>query len=283
MEIAGSQVLRDRLFCASSMILTICGGSMKALISGVTLFLLALPLLSVAQIPRILSYQGILADSLGNPKADGTYTITFRFYTALSGGTVLWTEQKTLPVKRGLFHTNLGDQVVFGSSLTFSQPYWLSIQVASEPELAPRILMTSTGYSLASIRSDTARYALNSTPFALPYAGTASSAGGAFSITNTGAGPGINIQLTNAANGSRGIDILQNGVGPGVFSKSTGGNALWGITSSISAAGVIGDNTFGDAIVGRNRGGNGVGAVVGPVLPGSSKMSVPSIPTRRCR
>jgi hypothetical protein len=38
---------------------------------------------------------------------------------------------------------------------------------------------------------------------------------------------------------------------------------VWGITSSISAAGVIGDNTFGEAVVGRNRGGVGVGAVVG--------------------
>jgi hypothetical protein len=236
---------------------------MKAWITAVILLLPALPHLSTAQIPRILSYQGILADSLGNPKADGTYTFTFRLYLAQSGGTALWAEQKTLLVNRGLFYTNLGDQVVFGSALTFTQPYWLGIQVASEPELTPRILLTSTGYSLASIRSDTARFALNSTPFVLPYAGTASSPGGAFSVTNTGTGPGVNIQLTNAANGSRGIDVLQNGVGPGVFSKSTGGNALWGITSSISAAGVIGDNTFGEAIVGRNRGGNGVGAVVG--------------------
>jgi len=236
---------------------------MNIRISGVTLFLLALPFLTAAQIPRILSYQGILADSLGNPKADGTYTFAFRLYSTLSGGTAIWTEQKTLTVKRGLFQTNLGDQVVFGSSLTFTQPYWLSIQVASEPELVPRILMTSAGYSLASIRSDTARFALNSAPFALPYAGTASSAGSAFSITNSANGPGVSVQLTNAANGSRGIDVLHTGVGPGVFSKSTGGNALWGITSSISAAGVIGDNTFGEAIVGRNRGGTGVGAVVG--------------------
>lgn len=76
-------------------------------------------------------------------------------------------------------------------------------------------------------------------------------------------GSGITIQLTNASNGSRGLDVLQAGVGPGVFSTSAGGNAVWGITSSISAAGVIGDNTFGEAVVGRNRGGNGVGAVVG--------------------
>jgi trimeric autotransporter adhesin len=83
------------------------------------------------------------------------------------------------------------------------------------------------------------------------------------SVTNNGIGSGITIQQTNASNGARGIDVLQAGVGPGVFATSAGGNALWGITSSISAAGVIGDNTFGEAVVGRNRGGVGVGAVVG--------------------
>lgn len=85
----------------------------------------------------------------------------------------------------------------------------------------------------------------------------------AVSVTTNGIGSGVTVQLTNASNGARGIDVLQAGVGPGVFATSAGGNAVWGITSSISAAGVIGDNTFGEAVVGRNRGGNGVGAVVG--------------------
>src|SRR3989339_618672 len=82
-------------------------------------------------------------------------------------------------------------------------------------------------------------------------------------VANNGTGSGITVQLTNAGNGARGIDVLQTGVGPGVFATSSGGTGVWGITSSISAAGVIGDNTFGEAVVGRNRGGNGVGAVVG--------------------
>ncbi len=82
-------------------------------------------------------------------------------------------------------------------------------------------------------------------------------------VTTNGIGGGIDVDLPNASNGSRGIDVTQAGVGPGVFATSAGGNAVWGITSSISAAGVIGDNTFGEAVVGRNRGGNGVGAVVG--------------------
>ena len=90
-----------------------------------------------------------------------------------------------------------------------------------------------------------------------------SSTSSTVNVTTNGIGSGVTVQLTNASNGARGIDVLQAGVGPGVFATSAGGNAVWGITSSISAAGVIGDNTFGEAVVGRNRGGNGVGAVVG--------------------
>ncbi|MCB9216673.1 MAG: hypothetical protein H6616_12420 [Ignavibacteria bacterium] len=82
-------------------------------------------------------------------------------------------------------------------------------------------------------------------------------------VESNGIGSGIEVDLPNSSNGGRGIDVNQAGVGPGVFSTSIGGNAVWGITSSISAAGVIGDNTFGEAVVGRNRGGLGVGAVVG--------------------
>ncbi|WP_231425097.1 collagen-like protein [Pedobacter sp. Leaf250] len=82
-------------------------------------------------------------------------------------------------------------------------------------------------------------------------------------VNTNGVGNGININLSNSSNSSRGISVSQAGVGPGVFSTSTGGNAVWGITSSISAAGVIGDNASGEAIVGRSQGGSGIGAVVG--------------------
>jgi len=116
--------------------------------------------LSNAQIPRTLSYQGVLTDSSGNPKPDNIYSITFRMYDGAVGGIVLWTEVKSLQVKRGLFTTILGDLTPLPDSLQFDRPYWLSLQVASEPELAPRLPLTAVGYSLYSLKADTARYAL---------------------------------------------------------------------------------------------------------------------------
>jgi len=81
-------------------------------------------------------------------------------------------------------------------------------------------------------------------------------------VVSNGLGTGISVQLTNSGSGARGIEVSNSGVGPGVFATGAG-NAIWGITTSISSAGVIGDNATGEAVVGRSQGGNGVGAVVG--------------------
>jgi len=114
-----------------------------------------------AEIPRTLSYQGIYTDTLGTPKPDGVYGFTFRLYETGSGGSAVWTQTKSLDVRRGLFHTVLGDAIPFGGGVGFDRQYWLSLQPGSDPELAPRIPLTSTGYSIRSIKSDTSVYALN--------------------------------------------------------------------------------------------------------------------------
>ncbi|MBI4546650.1 MAG: hypothetical protein HY707_01615, partial [Ignavibacteriae bacterium] len=112
-----------------------------------------------AQIPRTLSYQGVLTDTLGSPRPDGSYQFTFRLYESSTGGTLIWMEQKTLQVRRGLFYTTLGDLTTIPDAVRFDRPYWLSVQVASEPELSPRASLNSVGYSFSALRSDTAQFA----------------------------------------------------------------------------------------------------------------------------
>ncbi|MCH8839041.1 MAG: hypothetical protein IIA60_14815 [Candidatus Marinimicrobia bacterium] len=121
------------------------------------LMLSALP----AQIPGTLAYQGMLSDSLGAPKPDGSYAFTFRLYDAATGGAALWTETKDLDVDQGLFYAHLGDKIAFPAALHFDMPYWLGIQVGTAPELAPRIPLASVGYSFRSLRADTAAFALS--------------------------------------------------------------------------------------------------------------------------
>jgi hypothetical protein len=121
-------------------------------------------LTSSAEILRTLAYQGVLTDTLGNPKPDGSYGFTFRLYGAASGGSALWSETKTLEVKKGLFSTLLGDQTAFGAGLKFNTQYWLTLQVGSDPELSPRIFLSTVGYSLNSRTADTAAYAREAPP-----------------------------------------------------------------------------------------------------------------------
>jgi len=127
------------------------------------LLLIALcSLLAEAQIPRTLSYQGVLTDISGKPRSDSTYNFTFSLYDSGSGGQLLWTEAKSLPTKHGLFSTALGDVTPFPDSLRFDRPYWLDIAVGGIGELSPRIQLTSVGYSMNSLRADTSKVAMTS-------------------------------------------------------------------------------------------------------------------------
>ena len=112
-----------------------------------------------AQIPRTLSYQGMLADSLGVPRADGWYTFNFSLYDELAGGQPLWSETKDLEVKAGLFSTVLGEATPFPASVGFDRQYWLGISVGVSPELSPRMPLSAVGYSMRSLAADTAEYA----------------------------------------------------------------------------------------------------------------------------
>ncbi|MBA4312735.1 MAG: hypothetical protein C0417_08905 [Chlorobiaceae bacterium] len=111
------------------------------------------------QIPRTISFQGVLTDSLGKPVGDGSWGLTFRLYDDSTEGSQLWTESKVLQTSRGLFSTGLGDVTPFGASVTFDKPYWLAIQAGGQPQMTPRIPLTAVAYSISSIKSDTAKYA----------------------------------------------------------------------------------------------------------------------------
>jgi hypothetical protein len=111
-----------------------------------------------AQIPRTLSYQGLLTDTVGTPLPDGSYSITFRLYQTSAGGGALWQEAHTLQTKRGVFATNLGGVNLL--SLPFDRQYWMSIQIGGNPELTPRMALNSSAYSLHTQKADTATFAM---------------------------------------------------------------------------------------------------------------------------
>jgi hypothetical protein len=132
-------------------------------------FLLFVLLLSVtiteAQVPRQISYQGLLTTLSGNPLADGAYNLGFDLYDSLAGGTMLWTEsQSNDTVRRGTLSVILGS--VTPLNLAFNRTYYLQVRVTSGPPgptypliFSPRTVLTSAPYA---IRSDTAEYAKSS-------------------------------------------------------------------------------------------------------------------------
>jgi hypothetical protein len=115
-----------------------------------------------AQIPRTISYSGVLTDSIGTPKPDGLYVTTFRLYSDSTSGAPLWTEIKYVQVRRGLFSTQLGDETPFPSQ-TFSAGRWLSIKFGLDPELSPRVRLAAVPYSFSAQRADTALFSYNAT------------------------------------------------------------------------------------------------------------------------
>jgi hypothetical protein len=100
-----------------------------------------------ADVPELLSYQGVLLGASGVIVADGTYSVTFRLYTLESGGSPIWQETNDVQVKKGVFGATLGTHVSMGS-LGFDVPYYLGISVAGGEELSPRQALTAGPYSL---------------------------------------------------------------------------------------------------------------------------------------
>jgi hypothetical protein len=124
------------------------------LLIAVLINLAVLPQMGLAQMPRTIAFQGVLTDSLGSAKPDGTYRILFTLYDVSSGGTALWSETKLLPVKNGYFSTLLGDTNPIGSAIRFDRQMWLGISLGPDPELSPRIELASVG---SSFFADSAR------------------------------------------------------------------------------------------------------------------------------
>jgi len=102
-----------------------------------------------AQVPQLVSYQGVLTDGAGNLVPDGLYDITFRFFGAAVGGAVLHDESHIgVAVSRGGFSVLIGSVVGDPLVLPFTIPYWLEIQVAPDAlPLTPRIQLASSPYT----------------------------------------------------------------------------------------------------------------------------------------
>lgn len=120
---------------------------------------LMLPSSASAQIPKILSMQGVLLDANNQPLADGMYNMTFRIYDAQSGGNMLFEEYFAVPVTKGNYLALIGEKNAL--NLAFDKPYWMSVTPDGGKE-APRMQLTTSPYAFKAVmteKADTASFA----------------------------------------------------------------------------------------------------------------------------
>lgn len=179
---------------------------MKARLASLLLLGLGL-LASVASaaVPALLSYQGRVSDAAGvligatNPV---NRSVTFKFYTAASGGTLLYAESQTVTISAGEFSVLLGNgsgvsglpgraapaSPIVSLVSVLSGDIYLGITVddgtsAADPEITPRQQIVSAAYAYrAQVAETVVNGALNTAMVADSAITTAKIAGA--SITN---------------------------------------------------------------------------------------------------
>ncbi len=100
----------------------------------------------ISAIPETISFQGILRDAAGETVANGPYEIVFTLHDAEQGGDMLWEENQVLEVTDGVFNAMLGSAMPF--TMDFADQYWLGVAIMGEPELEPRVALSSSPYAL---------------------------------------------------------------------------------------------------------------------------------------
>ena len=102
-----------------------------------------------------IAYQGRLADSSGNPLTS-TLPMSFRLYSAVTGGAPLWSEQWTGPngvkVSDGLFNVMLGSLTPIAQSvITGNSTLFLGITIGTADEMAPRVQLGSVPFAVQAL------------------------------------------------------------------------------------------------------------------------------------
>jgi hypothetical protein len=99
-------------------------------------------------VPPLLNFQGRLAKPDGTPVPNGTYSVTFTLFDALTGGNPKWTETDSVTVHNGVFAVRLGSLGAGLPAGAFNGDLWLEIKVGTGAPLIPRQQLVSVAYAL---------------------------------------------------------------------------------------------------------------------------------------
>jgi hypothetical protein len=103
---------------------------------------------ALSQIPRQISWQGVITDGSGAP-LNGNYTITMKIFNTDNPNVIipLWSEVFLANINDGMLNITMGLDLMNPLNLDFDEPYWLEIKVGEALPLT-RIRLTSSPYSM---------------------------------------------------------------------------------------------------------------------------------------
>lgn len=103
--------------------------------------------------PSTVNYQAVLTSG-GSPVITPV-TVTFTIYDADIGGSPVWTETRSVtPDALGRVSVRLGEQTALGSAAFAGSNRWLGVQVGGDPEMTPRMPVSSSSYALRTATID---------------------------------------------------------------------------------------------------------------------------------
>ncbi|QQR60425.1 hypothetical protein IPH19_03350 [Candidatus Uhrbacteria bacterium] len=241
-----------------------------------------------AAIPKVINYQSRLRNS-GLSAITASTTIQFTIYNDLSagsytdpataGGPLLWKEihdggacAKAQPDADGYFSVQLGACTAFPSYIDWNQPLYLGVQIESDPEASPRVLLAAFQYALNSDAVDT--FSASSTAAADTLLAldsnlnfnilTGGFLGGYFTMSSTTANNGIAGNLSIAGNsiiGDSSADLVTvNGrfnsdLIPSLdltYSLGSASNRWNAFLGNVTSVNVTSSNFFTDTLVATN-------------------------------
>ncbi len=231
-----------------------------------------------AQMPRTLSFQGVLANTDGTLVADGMYAVTLRLYAnAGSGGAVFTETHPSVPVVKGVLNVIIGSLTPLPPSLQFDRAYFLGISVNGGPELTPRTALTAAPYALHAAIADQARSlapgaggvvtSLNGSDGTVVLRGegatTINRNGSTITISSSGGGTGIQgvqsqsgtLAVTDASGPVASLDIADAGVTTAKLADRSVTRAKLGDDVSLGIGGRAGGDlagTYPDPFIEKN-------------------------------
>lgn len=104
-----------------------------------------------------INFQGKVVNTDGTNVADGDYDFVFAIYTVDSGGSAIWTENRTggnqVTVTDGIFRVALGEVTALPGSIDFNTDnIYLGITFNGDGEMSPRVQFTAVPYAFNALK-----------------------------------------------------------------------------------------------------------------------------------